>query len=190
MEQIVEYSSVKTITDITKKFANIPIHAVVNDQGRVQFTIAKFDSFKALVSSLIADYENEENIVVNENNVVIYEREASQIKKLAEQVKKDAQAFVDEFSVNLLGKTRGKNKVDGQVQIIGKELMNAYDRIHKKTVEYRNSLKVEETKEDAITVDSVVVDNSAWFTVKMEPEKVDLFKKFCLENAIEIMGGI
>ena len=68
--------------------------------------------------------------------------------------------------------------------------MNAYDRIHKKTVEYRNSLKVEETKEDAITVDSVVVDNSVWFTVKMEPEKVDLFKKFCLENAIEIMGGI
>lgn len=183
MEQIVEYSSVKTITDITKKFANIPIHAVVNDQGRVQFTIANFKGFKALISSLIADYENEENIVVNENNVVIYEREASQIKKLADQVKKDAQAFVDEFSVELLGKTRGKNKVKGQVQIIGEELMNAYDKIHKKTKEFRELSR--EAKEEVIEAETTVVENTHMYAVKVPTEKKELFEKFLNENNLE-----
>lgn len=184
MEQIVEYSSIKTIGDITKNFANIPINAFVNDKGRVQFTISNFPAFEALIKSLIAEYEDENKIIVNENNVSIYEKEASQLKKLAEQVKKDAQAFVDEFAINLLGKTKGKNKVDGQVQIIGKELMNAYDRIHKKTVEYRDSVRV--AKEEVIEAEVEVKDTSLHiFAVQVPEDKKELFIKFLQENNLE-----
>lgn len=190
MEQIVEYQSIKTLGDISKTFASIPMTVEVVE-GAPKMTIANFEGFKVLISNLVKEYENEDDIIITDNNVSVYEKEAAQIKKLADQVNKDAKAFVDEFALGLLGRTTGKNKVDGQVQIIKNILMSAYDKIRSKTTHYRDLKKAEEERENQL-VGEVVNETTPTqakmflFSAMMSEEKVEDFKNYCSKNHIEI----
>ena len=190
MEQIVEYSQVKEITDILKTFASIPMSVdVIDDQPK--FTIANYNEFKALMSMFAEDYKHD--IVITESNVSIYEKECANIKKLADKVKKDAKAFVDDFALSLLGKTTGKNKVKGQVQEIEEILMSAYKHIHEKTKYFREKSRREKENEEIINTEIVneKVQNEQFVykVVRLSNEKLELLEKFCKENQIELLEG-
>lgn len=185
MEQLVEYSDIKTITDITKKFASIPCEVVQKGDEAPQFTIANYDEFKDVITRLTCQIKSE-NIVVNKMNVAAYESDASAINKLIKQVKTDAQKYVDLFTLKLLGKG-GRNPVIGQVQEIQQILQDAYDTIHAKTVEYRDKLKIEKSSDNVIEVEAKESTPTYAYTVTCTSEQKDLFEQFCLKNHINFL---
>ena len=192
MEQIVEYSEIKELTDILKTFATIPMAVdVVN--GQPKFTIANHQAFIAMITAMANSYKDED-IVITESNISIWEKESANIKKLAEKIKKDAKAYVDDFALELLGRTTGKNKVKGQVHEAEEILMGAYSRIHEKTKAFREETR--KAKEEAEIINAEVTNEkkveaepTIYTQVKLPVSKWDLFVKFCKENEIEIVEG-
>lgn len=186
MEQIIEYSNVKVITDITKTFASIPCTAVV-ENNKPKFTIANYDEFKKLIERLTSDF-TEKNVVITDKNIASYENDASSINKLIKQVKKDCQDFVDEFALSMLGKG-GRKPIKGQVQEIQEILQKAYDTIHAKTTEFREAKKIEEQKAKAIDVEvkNVKAERQVKISVLVSVSKVEAFEKYCKENGISIL---
>ena len=140
MDQIVKYSDVSTVNDVVKKFASLPVIPVQDEAtGAVKFTIADFPSFLGMLTKITSEYHDE--IIINEKNVSAYEKDAAAINKLIKFIKDGARDFVNEFTYELYGVTRGKNKVKGQVQICEELLKTVYDKIHSKTTAYRDEVK-------------------------------------------------
>ena len=59
------------------------------------------------------------------------------------------------FAKELLGVTSGKNRYDGQVQQCEAILKAAYDRVHAKTVAFREAEKAKAAMIDAIDAETV-----------------------------------
>lgn len=190
MEQIVKYSDIKEITDILKTFANVPMCVDVVD-GQPKFTIANYEEFKALISTLSEDYKKE--IVITESNVSIYEKDCAQLKKLADKVKKDAKTFVDDFALSLLGRTSSKIKVKGQVQEIEEILMSAYSHVHERTKAFREQARREKEQAEIITAEvsneKVEVEQFIYKVVRLTQDKLEKLVNFCKENQIELVEG-
>lgn len=183
MEQIIKYSDIKTLTDINKNFARVPMGVQTSDGSSPIFTIVDYNEFKATIENILKN-EYDREFDISEDNVVIYEKEASQIKKLATKIKADAVDFCDQFTIQLLGK---KNKHDGQVQEMEKLLMAYYDKIHQKTVAYRDSVRIE--PETAIEVETVEVKEESKkvaYTIEVDSSKAVEFENYCRANGIQI----
>lgn len=166
MEQVVEYQEVKTVGDIVKTFASIPVMPIEKD-GKVEFSIMNFPVFIDTLKRITAEYNAD--FIVNKDNVGTYEKEAAEIKKLSDKIAKDAKAYVDQFAVSLLGVTRGKAKKDGQVQIAQNILMNAYEKIHQRTEMVRAEIKAEKDEANVIEAE-VIADTPSAPVAKYEVE--------------------
>lgn len=188
MEQLIEYSNIKTLGDITKTFACIPMKATLVD-GKPQFTIAGFEDFKSLITRLCEEYN--QGITITENNVSTYEKEAAQINKLKKQVKDDAQSFVEQFTLSLLGNSkRGKNKVKGQVDVIQEILQETYNHIHEATSTFRNIKKQEKESLNVIEGDFIEQlvpseENTSTIVLKVPNSELEGLKTYCLQHNID-----
>lgn len=191
MDQIISYSQIKTLSDINKTLASIPCMVIANEEGTPKFTIANYEEFKDLITRLVSEF-TQENIVVTDRNVADYEKDASSINHLIKQIKDDAKTFVDDFALPLLGRG-GRKPFKGQVQELSEILKSTYDTIHSKTVSYREAVRLEKEKENAIEVeatecDLIIEDNLKEVIVIVPQFKMDSFKNYCLENNISIKG--
>ena len=186
MEQIVEYSAIKKITDITKVYAEIPMSVEQDEDGKVQFTIANYNEFVNRIRAILEE-EYSGEIIITEYNVATYEKEASEINKLKKQIKDSANNFVNSFTTNLLGITKGKNKNAGQVQVMENLLNCYYDKIHTKTKEFRESNKADLKQENVIEAQFTEHDeNIAKIVCKVPLNELESFSKYCKEHNIKI----
>lgn len=145
MEQIIKYTDIKVISDITKKFANIPI-VVESESGIVKFTIPNYEDFKQCIYNALSEYNGD--FIITDDNVSAYEKDAAQIKKLIDKTKKDSKAFINKFA----------DVLTNQVKDLTKTLSYYYDKIHDKTKDFRNLKKVKENDENIIEVNAKEVN--------------------------------
>lgn len=114
---------------------------------KVQFCIPHFDEIKAALEGIAKQSAEQE---VTKDNVAKAEKEAASIKKMADGIKKGASKFVEGYTEKLLGKGRGKTKVNGQADDLYDLLMGYYNTLREKTVAIRNLGKEEETKDETV----------------------------------------
>ena len=168
MEQIIKYSDIKSVNDIVKKFASVPMQPVQLENGEVKFTIANYQEFKATIGNLLEEYRKE--FVITKDNVSAFEKDAASIKKLGDKTKKDAKAFINQFSDTLTA----------QAKEIEEMCKSAYDYLHAQTVKYRDSLKIE--KSEPIIVETAEKPQSAEMLelkVLIGKDQLNEFKAYC-----------
>lgn len=175
MDQIIKYSDIKVIGDITKKFANIPI-TVENESGIVKFTIPEFDAFKQCIYNALKEYDND--FIITDDNVSAYEKDAAQIKKLIDKTKKDSKEFVNKFA----------DVLTNQVKIINELLGYYYEKIHTKTKAFRD-VKKAKRYEDILEIDAQPQPTGAYIqeTIAIPVEQYNSFIDYCKNNNIKII---
>ena len=165
MDQIIKYSDIKVISDITKKFANIPI-TVENESGIVKFTIPEYETFKQCIYNALKEYDND--FIITDDNVSAYEKDAAQIKKLIDKTKKDSKEFVNKFADVLIG--------------------YYYEKIHTKTKAFRD-VKKAKRYEDILEIDAQPQPTGAYIqeTIAIPVEQYNSFIDYCKNNNIKII---
>lgn len=136
---------------------------------KVQFCIPNYED-KYNYLDIIARHTAEQEVDIK--NVAKIEHEAADIKKMAEAIKKSANSFVATYTEKLLGKGKGKTKVNGQVDELYNMLMAHYNTIHEKTVAVRILAKGETEQEPKVEFTK--------FTVKVPKEMERQFAAYCL----------
>lgn len=174
MDQIIKYNDIKSVNDIVKKFASVPMHVQLKN-SEIKFTIANYQEFKATIGNLLEEYHKQ--FIITKDNVSAFEKDAASIKKLGEKTKKDAKAFINQFSDTLTA----------QAKEIEEMCKSAYDYLHAQTVKFRDSIKIEksepiivETQETAQTAETLELK------VLIGKDQLNEFKAYCASKNIII----
>lgn len=175
MDQIVKYSEIKTLNDIAKNYAQVPMTPIQDDNGAVKFSIADYADFKSTVVAILKQYDTD--FIVTDDNVSIYEKEGAQISNLIKKIKKDSKDYKAQFT----------DLLDAEVKDITNILTSYYDIIHNKTKSFRESKKID--KETAIIADIQEAKiNADLIEVSVIINKNDFadFKAYCDSKNIKI----
>lgn len=125
---------------------DLPYGIEMTDE-RVQFCIPHFEGIKSALEAIAKESAEQD---VTADNVAKAEKEAASIKKMADGIKKSAGKFIEGYTEKLIGKGRGKSKVNGQADELYDMLMGYYNSLHEKTVAVRALNKPEEPKDEAV----------------------------------------
>lgn len=175
-----KFYELKTINAIERNVVSFPIKPIIdNENNKITFSFVEFDKLKSHLQNICDNFTTEH---LNERNVAIYEKDNASVKKVAELIKKSAQAYVDEFALELLGRHRGNNRVKGQVDELVEILMNKYDEVHTKTKEIRETIKNANSSNET----EETINNTIQVVLTLDKAFMSDLKAFCKERKIKL----
>ena len=175
-----KFYELKTINAIERNVVSFPIKPLIDQENnKITFSFVEFAKMKEHLQSICDNFTTEH---LNERNVAIYEKDNASVKKVAELIKKSAQAYVDEFALELLGRHRGNNRVKGQVDELVEILMNKYNEVHTKTKEIREALKNANSSNET----EETINNTCQVVLTLDKAFMSDLKAFCKERKIKI----
>lgn len=146
------------------------------EKNKITFSFVDFENLKQQVINACDNFDISN---LTTKNLHFYEKEIATLKKTADFIKRIARDFVEEFALNLVGRTRGNCKVKGQVGELCEILMDKYNLLHAITVEMRNKgTPALETTETINNTTQVVLTLNKAFMSDLEV--------FCKERDIHI----
>lgn len=169
-----------TISDLEKNVVVFPIIPLIDtENNKITFSFVDFQKMKEHITSVLSKCSTEN---LNQSNVFAYEKEIAIIKKLADLVKKSAKEYIEEFSLTLVGRHRGNNRVRGQVDELYELFMNKYNELHKETKAIRESMKTADLSNET----EETINNTTQVVLTLNKAFMSDLKAFCKKRNIEI----